>query len=104
MNIIKGLLAVLFLAFSAVQYNDPDSWVWIIIYIVPVVLYILSIKERYYPLTSIILGLLYFVGFFLLFTFNSTWLYIEEGREGMGLLIAGVAVCSVSLFKTKTLA
>ena len=35
MRILNGVLCLLMLAFVAVQYNDPDAAVWMVIYALP---------------------------------------------------------------------
>ena len=45
---IAGFLALVFLAFAAMQYNDPDGWKWIIAYIMPCLLFGLLLVDRYY--------------------------------------------------------
>jgi len=45
---ISGFLAIVFMAFAAMQYNDPDGWKWIIAYLVPCVLFGLLVGDRHY--------------------------------------------------------
>ena len=46
MKIINSILSLLFLVFAAVQYNDPDPWLWIIAYVFVALLFVLQIVEK----------------------------------------------------------
>ena len=54
MKIINGTLAVLFLIFAALQFNDLDPWIWIGIYGAIAILCGLTASGRYFP--KLILG------------------------------------------------
>lgn len=43
---ISAILAGLFLLFAAVQYNDPDSWKWIVAYLIPAILFSLLLFNK----------------------------------------------------------
>lgn len=45
MKIANSILAVLFIVFAGVQYNDPDPWLWIIAYSLLALLFILQIFQ-----------------------------------------------------------
>ena len=108
MKFFNLLLFLLFGYFSAVQYNDPDSWLWIILYGGVAISALLAffnrtVKPLIYVLT---LGILF--GIVLLFPSFYKWLssgmesisgtmqtdkpYIEEVREFLGLCISLIAV------------
>ena len=46
MKIINYAAAVLFTTFVAVQFNDPDSWLWVILYGTPVVIAVFAAHHR----------------------------------------------------------
>jgi hypothetical protein len=46
MKIANSILALLFFIFAAVQYNDPDPWLWIVAYIFVAVQFILQIFQK----------------------------------------------------------
>lgn len=51
MKVFNLILALLFLSFAIVQYNDPDPFLWITIYgIVTVVCALAAFKKYYIPL------------------------------------------------------
>lgn len=56
MKILNIILAVLFLLFAIVQYNDPDPFVWIAIYGIVAVVCALAAFRKYYN-WLILLGL-----------------------------------------------
>ncbi|GAA0190126.1 hypothetical protein GCM10009122_51330 [Fulvivirga kasyanovii] len=105
MKITSIILALIFLAFAALQYNDPDPWLWIVIYgyvaLIPI-LYLFKVYPVRLILISIVAGLIY--SFFyipgvldwlqhgtpqeLAQEMKATKPYIEESREFLGLLIA----------------
>jgi len=105
MKILNIIFAVLFLGFAALQYNDPDPLVWISIYMAMVVVCVLAVKQRHYKFLSIALVLVY-VGYATLLSpsvliwwqsvdrsqlfdefAKMQFLYIEETREFLGLMI-----------------
>ncbi len=105
MKIIHVVLALMFLSFAALQINDPDPLIWILIYLNMVVLSALAFLKRYYkPWIGITAGL-YFIYAIILFPGAMEWFhspdrallfddlakmqfpYIEETREFLGLVI-----------------
>ena len=112
MKIFNILSAIIFVLFAALQYNDPDPYIWMPIYLYAAFLCFLAINHKYSPVLYII-GL---VGYFLyasyLFfdksgvlnwaeqhdaenlvqTMKATKPWIEETREFGGLLIVMIAL------------
>ncbi len=108
-KIIHTLLFLVFLAFSAVQYNDPDALGWIVVYLMVALPFILNVFGIYRR--SIVIGLcivvfgfsiVYMPGFFdflktsdkkaLFGEMTADRMYLEETREFFGLLISGFAL------------
>jgi len=107
MKIFNIIFCVIFVLFAALQYNDPDPYIWIPIYGYAAVLCWLAFKNKYYPkayLAGISVYLIYAI--FLFFTKNGVldWAnehhaenivqtmkaekpWIEESREFFGLVI-----------------
>ena len=102
---INWLLCVIFLLFAYVQFNDPDPYVWVVIYGVVALLFGMSnfIVIPKMVLAALISGLVIFsifhLGYFIdwLQSENHSELfgemvyekpYIERTREFMGLIIA----------------
>lgn len=48
MKITNIVLGLLFALFAAVQYNDPDSWNWILLYLFVSVVSFAAAKGRYH--------------------------------------------------------
>ena len=110
MKIVHYSLAVLFLAFTSVQFNDPDPILWIIIYGAMVAVCILAALNKYYPKVMMVQGGLYLIYCTLLWSGVSQWFasdekemlfddiakmqypYIEESREFLGLAICLVVI------------
>lgn len=84
----------------AVQYNDPDPWMWTLFYAVPGILSIMALFRMYTPMSGLF-AILYAAGFVFLMpwghlaevpgyvsTVHMTTPDSEYAREGIGLLIA----------------
>ena len=120
MKLFNIIFCLLFIVSAALQYNDPDSALWILIYLFAALSCYLSIRNLNYPrtnLTAIVLLFIYAV--FLFFDKDGvlTWLtehqaeniagsmkastpWIEETREFFGLAII-LTVLSINFFDTK---
>ena len=100
----NGLMCALFVFSAAVQYNDPDPWVWMPVYLAAAGACVVEIRRRtrwYIPVALVALTVLWAgtiaprvlgkVGFLEMF---SAWemknIGIEEEREMYGLLIVAV--------------
>jgi hypothetical protein len=103
-TIFSALLALLFLTFAAVQYNDPDPLIWIVVYGYTAAIAILAVFNRH-PRALILLGMAAVLGGIVYLAPSVyQWLmynsdvslihgmapdkpFIEESRECFGLLI-----------------
>ncbi len=110
MKIFNAIFALLFLSFAALQYNDPDPVIWILIYGAMAVVCFMAIRGRYSNPAMIGLAAVYIVYALLLSPALLTWLssddrsllfddlakmqypYIEETREILGLMICLVVL------------
>jgi hypothetical protein len=118
MKVTNLILAVMFLLFAFVQINDPDPFLWIAIYgAMAVVCVIAAFKYYIRPLHWILLAgfLVYMI---ILWPGLNEWLqqedkgvlfdegmkmqfiYIEESREFLGLLIC-VIVLLVQIYRSR---
>jgi len=104
MKIINTILALLFALFAAVQFNDPDSWNWILLYLFISVVCFAAAKGRYHKglLLMAMSGMLAWMAFLLPGFINwiregmptivdemkTTKPHIEIVREFLGLLLA----------------
>jgi hypothetical protein len=114
-KILSAIFGVMFLAFTVVQFNDPDPILWIVIYGAMVVVSVMAFFNIYYKALIIALAVGYGIYAILLFSSAITWMksadrsllfddiakmqypYIEETREFLGLLIC-MAVLSLYFF------
>ncbi len=105
MKYLAIFFAVMFIAFAALQVNDPDPVLWILIYGVMSVTSVMAIFDFYNRKLLIGLSVLYVIYMAILFPGVSEWLqqedksvlfdegmkmqylYVEESREFLGLLI-----------------
>ncbi len=106
MRKILGLLLALMLIFGAVQYNDPDGFLWMGIYTIPALwcavglffqprFTLLPVQIAYWAsVMSSVVGVIYFWPMMPNFWTKDVWYNVETAREGMGLMI----VLAVLLF------
>lgn len=107
MKIFNYIFCFLFVVFAGLQYNDPDPYIWVPIYLYSAVLCYLAAKKQYYPkayLAGIVVCSLYAA--YLMFdntgvidwvtehkaesmvqTMKAEKPWIEESREFFGLVI-----------------
>lgn len=106
-------MTAIFVVFAILQYNDPDPYIWIPIYLVAAAFSALAANKIGNKLALIAGMVLYFTGSILLFPANNMdeWLhaeekakglemnmpFVEEARESMGLFIC-FATFTIYLF------
>jgi len=110
--ILNVFFCLAFAAFAYVNLNDPDSWVWVSIYMVASVCCGLAVFGKYFPvvyLVAIAFYLLYAIRLFFVKDGVKDWIvkyhkpslvesmqatkpYIEQTREFFGLLIISAAL------------
>lgn len=103
------LFALLFGLGAAVQYNDPDSLAWIIIYLGAALVSLLFALGKLNGLIPLVGGVLCVVGFVILYPSDFQGFdlddgdikTIELGREAFGLLIIGL-VCFLYTYRLRT--
>lgn len=107
MRYVNGVLALMMIAFIAVQYNDPDGPFWMVIYLVPAVCAGLAALRpdllqrsagRLGLFACLALAVIATVAFWPADAFwwrRDVWWESEAAREGMGLMIA-TAVTAVA--------
>jgi hypothetical protein len=72
MKVFNIIFILVFILFAAVQYNDPDPYLWIPIYLYPAVLCYLAIKQNY-PRIG------YFIGFAIFGVYAIYKMFDENG-------------------------
>ena len=107
MKVFNLVFCLVFIFFAALQYNDPDPYVWIPIYMYSAILCWLAFRNKFFPkayLIGIIIYAVYAIGLFfwkngvldwaskhnaedIAATMKADKPWIEETREFFGLLI-----------------
>jgi hypothetical protein len=109
MRYFSGLFFLLFILFAIVQYNDPDAWLWILIYFFCAAASAMVFFGRYH-LPALLIGSLGFLVYAIVLFPGDTrgWVeaeqinraltmhlpFVEEARESFGLMLSA-AVFSV---------
>ena len=117
MKIFNFIFCIIFILFAALQYNDPDPYVWIPIYMYAAVLCWFAFRNRFFPKWYIagIIAYAIYAGY-KFFDENGVWdwiikhraeniagsmkatqPWIEETREFFGLVIL-IAVLLIDYF------
>jgi hypothetical protein len=123
MKALNITLAVLFVVCAALQYNDPDPYIWVPIYIYAAFLCWLAGRNKFYP-KAYWLGIIVYLAYavYLFFDKNGvlSWAtehhaeniaatmkaekpWIEETREFGGLLILFAAMLTNLIYSKKVL-
>ncbi len=119
MKFVYLTLAVIFLLFAAVQYNDPDPMIWIVIYGYMAGVCMLAAFNYIRRELLLAAGAIYLIYALFLTPAFITWLtsddraalfdefakmqfpYIEETREFLGLVICLSALLTIFLHQRK---
>jgi hypothetical protein len=120
MKIFNLIFCFLFVVFAALQYNDPDPYVWVPVYLYAAVLCWLAVRQRYY-LKAYLSGMAVYIAYAVYKAFDANglvdWIklhnaaniagtmkaeqpWIEESREFFGLIIL-IAVLGINYFAAK---
>jgi hypothetical protein len=120
MKAFNLIFCLLFIVSAALQYNDPDPYVWIPLYLYAAALCWLTVRQKFYPdayLIGIVLYIIYAIYLFftedgvldwmqqhdaenIAETMKATKPWIEDTREFFGLLIMA-AVMTIDFFYAK---
>ncbi|TSD63293.1 hypothetical protein FFF34_016980 [Inquilinus sp. KBS0705] len=112
MKIFNLFFCVLFVFFAALQYNDPDPYVWMPIYLYSAALCYMASQKRFYP-KAYLAGIIVYAAYAAYLFYDRTgvldWMkehhaesmvqtmkaekpWIEESREFFGLVILIVVI------------
>lgn len=107
-KLIDLIVAILFILFGIVQWNDPDPWVWVLMYLCVATVPIMKIIEKRNQYYEYALLLVLTIGLVTYIPSIYQWLqdgmpsittemkadtpYVEWVREALGLLISVIAV------------
>lgn len=104
MRYVNILLGCVMVAFAAVQYNDPDALLWIVIYLIPAawaiaaafrLAQVRSLAGERLLWLSVVVGAattVYYWPTMPGFWRKEVWWVEETAREGMGVMIALVVL------------
>lgn len=106
LQIATVVMFVVFLSWAGFQYNDPDAWVWVIVYGLAAVCCVLFYLHRLSPtfgllLASVTLAWAAVLGFLVLTT-DEPFTFVDDNvgevlRESLGLVVVGAWVGYLSL-------
>ena len=120
MKVFNLIFCLLFIFSAALQYNDPDPYIWMPIYMYGAVLCWLAFRNKYYP-KAYLFGIFIYLGYaiYLFFAKDGVldWInehnaediaatmkaekpWIEETREFFGLVIL-ILVLAIDYFYAK---
>jgi hypothetical protein len=120
MKIFNLVFCLLFIVSAGLQYNDPDPYLWIPIYLIGAAISLQAFNGKYYPKFTLLVSGLFLIYCIYLFFDNFgvlNWVneheaeniagsmkasapWIEETREFFGLLIL-IIVLMLNYFKSK---
>ena len=84
MKVFNLIFAVLFILFAGLQYNDPDPYLWIPLYLFAAAMCWLAFRQNYYPKLYLI-GIAVYTGYaaFLFFSKDGMldWMREHEGED-----------------------
>lgn len=120
MKIFNLIFCIFFILFAALQYNDPDPWLWVPIYLYSAILCWLAFRGKYFP-KAFLFGIIAYLGYAVLLFFEKDgvldWItkhdadniagtmkaetpWIEDTREFFGLLIL-IVVLAIDYFHSR---
>ncbi len=108
-RLVNIILALIFFAFAAVQYNDADGVLWVFVYSIVGLISLLGVFKEYNRAMLLSMMILYFGGFVYLLPNVFDWLmnyelgelvesmktekpFIEKSREALGLLLCFLTI------------
>lgn len=105
-KILAVLFAIFFVFSAVVQFNDPDSWLWILLYSIGAIVSVLFMLNKARPLWAYILMILYIV--LAIYHWPAEFegvalkdgmktMNIELGRESLGMAISAIAMLILGL-------
>lgn len=82
-------MALLFISWAAFQYNDPDPFLWILVYALAALASVLFLIKRLpvaFPFIFCVAGVVWAIYLSTVITYEPPLIGIEEWREMMGLI------------------
>lgn len=89
MKVFNLIFCILFIFFAALQYNDPDPYVWMPIYLYASVLCWLAFRNKFFPTAYLVGDLIYAVyAIYKFFDENGVWDWITKHSNIAGSMKA----------------
>jgi hypothetical protein len=82
LKLFNIFFCIIFILFAAVQYNDPDPYVWMPLYLYTAVLCWLAFRNKYFP-GAYLLGIAVYTAYaiYKFFDQNGVWDWITKHHE-----------------------
>lgn len=82
LKLFNIFFCIVFILFAAVQYNDPDPYVWMPIYLYTAVLCWLAFRNKFFP-GAYLLGIAVYAAYaiYKFFDQNGVWTWITKHHE-----------------------
>jgi len=91
MRIVSYLIAVIFILFALVQYNDPDFFIWIPVYLIPAFIAIAYQRLKIHKAILGALTVLFVMAAVVLFPPSiNHWIEAEETAGSLGMTLPGI--------------
>ena len=92
MKLFNIIFCILFIGFAALQYNDPDAYLWVPIYLYTSVLCGLAARGRYFK-KAYLAGIAFYSVYAIYKVFDTNglldWLNLHHARNITGTMTAG---------------
>ena len=82
LKLFNIFFCIVFILFAAVQYNDPDPYIWIPIYLYTAILCWLAFRNKFFP-GAYLLGIVAYAAYavYKFFDQNGVWDWITKHNE-----------------------
>ena len=91
MRIFTYSLGLIFTLFAIVQFNDPDFWVWVPVYLLPAGISVVYTHKKPQKMYLGILAIIYLIAAISLFPPSiNEWISAEEEAQSMGMKLPGI--------------
>ena len=91
MRVFSYVLSLIFIVFALVQFNDPDSWIWITAYLIPAFVALTfthNPPKNSYLLVGAIAYLIFAIALFP--PSLNDWISAEEEAKSLGMTLPGI--------------
>lgn len=98
MRIFSYVLGTLFILFAVVQFNDPDPWIWVPVYLIPAFMSFVFTHSKTSRILLLVLGLIYLIAAIRIFPPSiNEWISAEEESKSLGMNLPGIETARESM-------